>query len=837
MILVFKMGIFDKVKSAFESSKNFKYLDDLIHSGLNEIVLDDDISLSKNEKNKYSNGIEIEIDNLVIDGNGHAIDAQGNGSIFLCTGKNIVVKNIHFKNGIHSNGGAIENRGELTIMDSTFDGNNASLGGAVFNDGPKLMIAKSTITGNIAKEGGGAIYNNDGEVYISESMINENVSSFHQYSGGAIYNKGELTIEKSTLIRNHASFGGAIGNIGQLNIIDSTISNNESSGDGGAIFNDNASLSISNSMIEANVSDGLEGGGAIYNKEGELNITGSVLKQNELVGQIGKGGAIYNNGGNLNIAGSSLCNHSINFFGGAIYNDGGKINIAESKFNENSSNRNGGAIYNEGEVNIRKSSIKKNKSDGGVIENINGDFKIFNCEFFSNESQGNIIFNQDSLEINYTDFKDNRSKSMLLNDGVKSKMSLVKGEINGNDVKDTLILNEGNSLTISETVFENNLIPNGDAIVNSSNLILTNPKINDDNQEIRNQGNLLLKRSSLDIKGKINGEGKIETDDHSNEDKFDFGYLDSLIHGSPDKEIVLDKDIKLENYEVDFYEGGIELDFDDLIINGNGKTIDARGKSRIFTISGKNITLKHITFKNGHSYKNYDNPLNNNGGAIRINANANLTITDCKFLDNLSEDYGGVIYYNGSGDLVLTASTMKGNTAENDGGAIFSSGEVKINKSKFINNSGNNGGAIAIVNSNDKASVTESIFNENAADSKGGAIWFHNSNIALADCTFNDNYATCGAAIYQEISKGSISNSTFKRNLSSYAYWHDGKLVTNKNHAIFIDTGSGLNDFNQDRDNIINCDFIDNNNNLYAQKHDLIKSRLDEHLALWKRNL
>jgi hypothetical protein len=38
------MGFLDKVKNAF-GSKNFKYLDDLIHSGVKEIVLDSDIIL------------------------------------------------------------------------------------------------------------------------------------------------------------------------------------------------------------------------------------------------------------------------------------------------------------------------------------------------------------------------------------------------------------------------------------------------------------------------------------------------------------------------------------------------------------------------------------------------------------------------------------------------------------------------------------------------------------------------------------------------------------------------------------------------------------------------
>ena len=99
---------------------------------------------------------------------------------------------------------------------------------------------------------------------------------------------------------------------------------------------------------------------------------------------------------------------------------------------------------------------------------------------------------------------------------------------------------------------------------------------------------------------------------------FDFGHLDRIIHKSNEKEIFLEDDILFENYEKEYYEGGIELDIDDLVIDGNGKTIDGDGKSRIFTVTGKNITLKNITFKNGKSHKNYDNKLNNHGGVLRI---------------------------------------------------------------------------------------------------------------------------------------------------------------------------------------------------------------------------
>ena len=181
------MGFFDKVKKVLGSKKedvesqnsvndevidkptpnekirNFKYLDDLIHSGAKEIVLDSDIVLSDGEEYEYLEGIKLDVDDLIIDGNGHTIDAQGLTRIFCCTGKNITIKNIILKNGYTKDkGGAINNNGELTITESILTGNTAigvlHGGGAIKNRG-KLTITDSTLNNNTTQASGGAIIN------------------------------------------------------------------------------------------------------------------------------------------------------------------------------------------------------------------------------------------------------------------------------------------------------------------------------------------------------------------------------------------------------------------------------------------------------------------------------------------------------------------------------------------------------------------------------------------------------------------------------------------------------------------------------------------------------
>ena len=235
--------------------RNFRYLDELIHSGVKEIVLDSDIVLDPDEKSQYLNGIKLDADDLAIDGNGHAIDAQGLTRIFFCTGKNIIIKNIILKNGFTiENGGAINNEGELTITESTLTENTTKNGdgGAINNEG-ELTITESTLTENTAKYGG-AIHNN-GELTITKSTLTGNTA--HRY-GGAIHNNkgGELTITESTLNNNTAHWkGGAIyNNEGELTITESTLNNNTAQRDGGAIHNlDEKSFKIKDCKLDNNI--------------------------------------------------------------------------------------------------------------------------------------------------------------------------------------------------------------------------------------------------------------------------------------------------------------------------------------------------------------------------------------------------------------------------------------------------------------------------------------------------------------------------------------------------------------------------------------------------------
>lgn len=102
------MSIINKIKNHTGLDKtSFSYLNKLINSDENEIILENDFFLKKSEEKKFSSGIPIDVDDIIIDGNGHILDAQQKTRFFEITGKNITIKNVILQNGFATIGGAI----------------------------------------------------------------------------------------------------------------------------------------------------------------------------------------------------------------------------------------------------------------------------------------------------------------------------------------------------------------------------------------------------------------------------------------------------------------------------------------------------------------------------------------------------------------------------------------------------------------------------------------------------------------------------------------------------------------------------------------------------------
>ena len=324
---------FDELHAIFKSvlkfvdfpPKGFKYLDELMHENDN-VALTHDICLDDDEIDDYTDGIKIDVNDLVIDGQNHVIDAKGKVSIFKIDGKNVTIKNLVFKNAFSQMGGAISNIGDVKFENCKFCNNVASeLGGAIVND-EKMLISYCEFENNSSGGVGGAIAATfASDLKIKDSKFSKNTVSFdvdcpgeilpaetHGF-GGAIYNNGKmdifksefsenscernggtmivlpdskLSIEKSLFKENHAKVdGGVIYTMGEINIEDSEFIDNSADSNAGVFdTTESSKLIISNSRFENN-SAGT--GNAIVNK-GKLELIETQIRDEDIVDKSGE---------------------------------------------------------------------------------------------------------------------------------------------------------------------------------------------------------------------------------------------------------------------------------------------------------------------------------------------------------------------------------------------------------------------------------------------------------------------------------------------------------------------------------------------------------------------
>ena len=669
----------------------------------------------------------------------------------------------------------------------------------LFEDGIEISRDNITLNGNghtIDARSRGQIFkiNADNITFKNITFINANKSAIGGHSSS-------LALKDCTFKGNSSSANAPVSLNGcEIEIADCKFSDNNSDGLGGALKADNSVVIVRNSSFIDNFA---RYGGAIRANRTKLTIVESKFDNNASQ----YGGAINFNECKIKIEQSSFCNNTAKDNGGAIETQNGILTINDCVFKNNRA-KFGAAIRNHSQTFISDCEMCENTSKyGGAIFNQKGSVDLNNIKFIENESPNEIIYNKDLVKLNNPIFHSNCAIN-IINNVDSSNLAISGGELKDNDVEDYHIHNAGKSCSISRTHFSGKNFAN-----NESELTLNEPKISYGEKIISNKGNILIKGSDSGIEKAIDNEGSIRYMVRDG-DAYDFTYLDELIGTS--KSICLEHDIRLESYEKDFFEGGIILESDGLVINGNGHAIDGAGKSRIFTIIGKNITLKNIIFKNGHTHlNNYENPLNSDGAAIKNNSKARLSIINCEFKDNASEDKGGVIDNRGgkiilcdskfdsnhakytagaiingkSGKMKIKNSLFSKNSSNHEGGAIENKGEMTLIKSLLENNTSKYGGSIG--NFDGAINMCSSIFKNNRAQN-GGAIYNHAKGVIdIDDCIFEDNDAEIGGAIAHRGEGLALKSSKFNKNTAQ-------------------DEGGAIWKFSKDDIDIIDCEFDQN---------------------------
>ncbi len=390
---------------------------------LSELVNGTDTVINLEKDYKYISGDSvssggISIDKpMVINGNGHTINASNSVRILFVNSSNIVFNNITFINAYSPNSGgafAINNFDNITFNDCTFADNYAGgSGAAIFSSATNTNINNCTFKDNYAGNNAGAVYLsgensniNDsifesntgsygGAVRISGAYCSVNNSSFSsnraRASGGSIYISGSnCIISNSNFTDEYANYGGSMFITGNYpNIINSTFENCESNSFAGAVYlYDGYTANIEDSTFKSNKAG--RSAGAIYVDHSYTTIRNSTFEDNYAKGAAGAIGIFYNN---VKIIDSTFNSNEAVYHGGAVYVDTYRVTIDNSTFTNNSAPSGGGVYmvyydstttYNSNNNIINSRFYNNTARYGGAAVTATDHATISNSEFINN---------------------------------------------------------------------------------------------------------------------------------------------------------------------------------------------------------------------------------------------------------------------------------------------------------------------------------------------------------------------------------------------------------------------------------------------------------------------
>ena len=255
----------------------------------------------------------------------------------------------------YGGGGIYDGGGKIAVTGSTFSGNTATIGGAILNHGSAATLTNCTLSDNTAaatngnqNESVGGAVANKGTLTITGCSITGNLAqnTLHPNfaSGGGIYNDSELTLTGCTVSGNTAAGGGGIcnsgggyisggyyggptgGSSGTAPVTYCTFSDNSATLYGGGIL-DLGQLTLKECVVSGNSSG--EGGGLAListypRKEGLIVFSSqAILNECTLTGNSTAtyGGGIFNEG-DLTLTGTTVSGNT------AVNDGGGLANIS-----------------------------------------------------------------------------------------------------------------------------------------------------------------------------------------------------------------------------------------------------------------------------------------------------------------------------------------------------------------------------------------------------------------------------------------------------------------------------------------------------------------------------
>jgi len=440
-----------------------------------------------------------------------------------------------------------------------------------------------------------------------------------------------------------------------------------------------------------------------------------------------------------------------------IISSSAKVTISKLTITNGYSNSAGGAIENQGTLTVNtckftKNNVKGTYSDGGAIEN-KGTLKANSCNFTYNTAYyGGAIYNMKNATISSCNFyKNTATTSGGAISNYLYSLNITSTSFTSNKATSSggAIESQG-PLTIIGSTFTTNTVPGkdgcGGAIDSKCSINLENCKFT---------GNSVTPNVTINEGLEAYGDtgGAIVNQNGSSS-------INTFTN------VTFTNNISPYGGAIDNYRGTLNLvncTFQGNKACVNGAAIENEGTGILNVSQGTTFT-DNIAGWGGAIFNCYKctangitftgNKATKAGGAL-VNQGVSFNIISCTITDSSASHNGGAIA--NTGTMTIKSSTIKYCHTTIDGGAIDNQGKLTIESSKFYKNT--------VTSTN---------------DGNGGAIENQGTLTISNGCTFTNNHAYYGGAIYN-MKTATINNSTFSGNTAN-----SGGAISNYNTAINV---------------------------------------------------
>ena len=804
----------DTYQTPNEIQKDFTSLQTDIDNSQGVFELTYDVKHGDDEIDNY--GISI-TKTTIINGNGHTIDANGHGSIFVVKDSSVTLtlndltlinaNPVSDSSGIVSNGGAVYFDGSTLIVNNVNFKNNTvyKSGGAIYTTGT-CIVDSSVFDGNDVQfrsqnidNGGAAIYADNGaSLLISNSQIINNHKNMvirdnnvGDLVDGVVVATGYTKISKSYFRNNSGCYGGAVTSLGYTNagknqiIIENSVFDANRAFQGAAVNVMGSTFKISGTNFTNNKGVGYGSGnpnvGALltwYGCEGTISDC-------NFINNAADNGAAYRLGDD-NKGVSSASVDSCTFINNTasnqvLYMKGGKtgkatLDIKNSTFTNNSA-KEGSAIYSGDNLNIDDDTTFTNNM---VYMYYTGTLNIGEIKTFTDLQKAiNMVEGDIHLSSNVTMLAseaDNFVNGIVVDHLVNLKCDGFT--INANNLGRIFnVTSTADKLNIYNANLINGNADIGGAIYNTGSVYTYNT--NFINNTAATMGGAVFNNGTLTIQKCIVDNNDITK--RTSSDSEDYG--GAAIYNWYDSTLFIKNSTisnNLKNYKNGDYVVGAVTSLGKTIISQNSYFVNNSGRwGGAITTSGSSLPGKKV-----NELSISDSTFSKNGGLYGAGIfiqGSKFSITSCVFDSNTASGKGNMTPNDNNGAAIEVTNTDKAIT-----GTIY--------KSTFTNNKAQYGGAIDICAGTIK--ITNSKFINNSADVEGGAIDINalngNPKVTISGSKFINNSAPLGGAILN-IKDLTVKGSTFINNTPNTIFnWVGAGGNLNLNIRTFTDLQNAI---------------------------------------------